>query len=70
MCVQNMLLQHDIKIKSVALSVLINLCSHNPIPLKLLELQINLIDLQKKIPLDVYGILVSAIAHFVADSIR
>lgn len=50
--------QHDVKIKTVALSVLINLCSHNPIPLKLLELQINLVDLQKKIPVDVYGILV------------
>lgn len=43
----------------VALSVLINLCSKNAILLNTLQEQINLIDLQKKIPLQKYGILVS-----------
>ncbi|XP_055305113.1 uncharacterized protein LOC129569906 [Sitodiplosis mosellana] len=45
------------KLQNVALSVLINLCSKNAISLNILEEQINLIDLQKKIPLKTYGIL-------------
>lgn len=62
-----LLFQYDAKIKAVALSVLINLCSHNRISLELLEKQINLVDLQKKIPLDTYGILVSIFSG-IADS--
>lgn len=46
-------------IQIVALSVLINLCSKNAILLNTLQEQINLVDLQKKIPLQKYGILVS-----------
>lgn len=53
------LFQHDPKIKVVALSVLINLCSKNTISLSLLEDQTNLMSLQKKIPLETYGVLVS-----------
>lgn len=47
----------------MALSVLINLCGKNAILLEILGEQINLIDLQKKIPLKMYGILVCIGSH-------
>lgn len=49
--------QRNIKLQKTALSVLINMCSLNAELLPLLSQEINLVDLQKRIAIDKYGIL-------------
>lgn len=56
------------KVRTIALSVLINLCYNNFASLSILNGEINIVDLQKKVSIDNYGFLSCKLILVLNDS--